>query len=60
MVTNKMDLVFVDEYQDTNEIQHKLMTTSPESGPVTVVGDPDQTIYEVPRCSTGIYPAPVC
>lgn len=47
MVTNKMDLVLVDEYQDTNEIQHKLMTyIAGERARVTVVGDPDQTIYE--------------
>ncbi len=47
MVTNKMDLILVDEYQDTNEIQHRLLTyIAGERARVTVVGDPDQTIYE--------------
>lgn len=47
LVTNKMDLVLVDEYQDTNEIQHLLLRhVAGERARVTVVGDPDQTIYE--------------
>src|SRR5690554_6688080 len=47
LVTNKMDLVLVDEYQDTNEIQHLLLRyIAGERAKVTVVGDPDQTIYE--------------
>lgn len=47
LVENKMDLVMVDEYQDTNEIQHLLLRyIAGERARVTVVGDPDQTIYE--------------
>ncbi|MFW5823573.1 MAG: ATP-dependent helicase, partial [Marinobacter sp.] len=47
LVGNKMDLVLVDEYQDTNEIQHLLLRyVAGERARVTVVGDPDQTIYE--------------
>ncbi|WP_148864539.1 ATP-dependent helicase [Marinobacter fonticola] len=47
LVANKMDLVMVDEYQDTNEIQHLLLRyIAGERARVTVVGDPDQTIYE--------------
>lgn len=47
LVGNKMDLVLVDEYQDTNEIQHLLLRyVAGDRAKVTVVGDPDQTIYE--------------
>ena len=47
LVGNKMDLILVDEYQDTNEIQHLLLKyVAGERARVTVVGDPDQTIYE--------------
>ena len=47
LVADKMDLILVDEYQDTNEIQHLLLCyVAGERARVTVVGDPDQTIYE--------------
>ena len=47
LVGNKMDLILVDEYQDTNEIQHLLLRyIAGDRARVTVVGDPDQTIYE--------------
>jgi len=47
LVGNKMDMILVDEYQDTNEIQHLLLRyVAGERARVTVVGDPDQTIYE--------------
>ncbi|WP_336365641.1 ATP-dependent helicase [Marinobacter sp. C2H3] len=47
LVANKMDLILVDEYQDTNEVQHLLLRyVAGERARVTVVGDPDQTIYE--------------
>ncbi|MFE8070025.1 ATP-dependent helicase [Marinobacteraceae bacterium S3BR75-40.1] len=47
MVGNKMDLMLVDEYQDTNEIQHLLLRyIAGDRARVAVVGDPDQTIYE--------------
>lgn len=47
LVSNKMDMVLVDEYQDTNEIQHLLLkVVAGNRARVTVVGDPDQTIYE--------------
>jgi DNA helicase-2/ATP-dependent DNA helicase PcrA len=46
-VADKMDMVLVDEYQDTNEIQHLLLKAiAGTRAKVTVVGDPDQTIYE--------------
>ncbi|WP_404365451.1 ATP-dependent helicase [Marinobacter sp.] len=47
LVGNRMDLILVDEYQDTNEIQHLLLRyVAGDRARVTVVGDPDQTIYE--------------
>ncbi len=46
-VSNKMDIMLVDEYQDTNEVQHQLLKLiAGDRACVTVVGDPDQTIYE--------------
>lgn len=47
LVKNKMDVVLVDEYQDTNDIQHALLKyIAGDRAKITVVGDPDQTIYE--------------
>jgi len=47
LVANKMDILLVDEYQDTNEIQHELLKyIAGTRAKITVVGDPDQTIYE--------------
>ncbi|KAK2460322.1 hypothetical protein APHAL10511_007711 [Amanita phalloides] len=37
--------VLVDEFQDTNTIQYDLMRTIAYKGCVTIVGDPDQSIY---------------
>ncbi|MBI4398450.1 MAG: UvrD-helicase domain-containing protein [Candidatus Omnitrophica bacterium] len=38
--------IFVDEYQDTNHAQYKLIRLlSGTGGHITVVGDPDQSIY---------------
>ncbi len=46
-VSNRMDLMLVDEYQDTNEVQHTLLKMiAGTRASVMVVGDPDQTIYE--------------
>ena len=45
LVSNKMDVILVDEYQDTNDIQHTLLSLiGGERAKVTIVGDPDQTI----------------
>ncbi len=47
LVQNKMDAILVDEYQDTNDIQHELLRIiAGERAKIMVVGDPDQTIYE--------------
>ena len=38
--------VLIDEYQDTNGVQYELMKLfAQEQGRITVVGDPDQSIY---------------
>lgn len=44
--SNRFYEILVDEFQDTNDLQFKLLTllTGPETG-IYVVGDPDQTIY---------------
>jgi DNA helicase-2/ATP-dependent DNA helicase PcrA len=47
LVENKMNILLVDEYQDTNDIQHALLKyIAGDRAKITVVGDPDQTIYE--------------
>ncbi len=46
-VADRVDMILVDEYQDTNEVQHLLLKAiAGRRARVTVVGDPDQTIYE--------------
>ncbi|WP_051786425.1 ATP-dependent helicase [Endozoicomonas numazuensis] len=46
-ITNKMDRIIVDEYQDTSTLQHRLTRIiAGERSKVIAVGDPDQTIYE--------------
>ncbi len=47
LVSNKMEVVLVDEYQDTSTIQHELLKlVAGDRARITIVGDPDQTIYE--------------
>ncbi len=43
---NKYDYIFIDEFQDTNELQYDIIKkiTTQDSN-ITVVGDPDQNIY---------------
>jgi superfamily I DNA/RNA helicase len=42
----RMDHILVDEFQDTNDVQYKLMKLLLRSDTsIYVVGDPDQTIY---------------
>ncbi|MET4694770.1 ATP-dependent helicase [Endozoicomonas lisbonensis] len=46
-VTNKMDYIIVDEYQDTSTLQHRFtQIIAGDRARVVAVGDPDQTIYE--------------
>ena len=43
---NKFNHILIDEFQDTNDLQFKLLTLLTDShSNVYVVGDPDQTIY---------------
>ncbi len=46
LIRSRFDHVLVDEYQDTNPIQHEwLWELCREHGNITVVGDDDQSIY---------------
>ena len=46
-ISGRYDAVVLDEYQDTDPAQRRLLTTLfSERVPVTAVGDTDQTIYE--------------
>ena len=46
--SRSLTAVLVDEFQDTNAVQYELMRLlSAASGNVSVVGDPDQSIYSL-------------
>lgn len=46
-ISNKMQQILVDEYQDINDISQELIRLiAGQTAKVTVVGDDDQTIYE--------------
>lgn len=46
-VANKMDVIIVDEYQDTSTLQHQFTRLiAGQRARMVAVGDPDQTIYE--------------
>ncbi|UUD36748.1 ATP-dependent DNA helicase UvrD/PcrA [Mycoplasmopsis californica] len=42
---HRFDYVLVDEFQDTNEVQYDIIKVIAENAKITIVGDPDQTIY---------------
>ncbi|KAF2440524.1 UvrD-helicase-domain-containing protein [Karstenula rhodostoma CBS 690.94] len=43
---SSIQAVLIDEYQDTNNVQYELMKLlAQERGRITIVGDPDQSIY---------------
>ncbi|WFC95779.1 DNA helicase [Malassezia brasiliensis] len=53
-VVQHIDHVLVDEFQDTNAVQYELMRLlSAASGHVSVVGDPDQSIYSWRNAEVG-------
>lgn len=45
MLIPRSDFVFVDEFQDTNDMQAELMKRACKGGRLIAVGDPDQAIY---------------
>ena len=49
--------LIVDEYQDTNELQHKILASliSPDMGRMVVVGDPKQSIYGFRSAHVGVF-----
>jgi DNA helicase-2/ATP-dependent DNA helicase PcrA len=53
--SHRFDHILVDEFQDTNDVQYKLMKllTNPATS-IYVVGDPDQTIYTWRGANQGI------
>ncbi len=53
-IRDRYEMVLLDEYQDTDPGQRRLLQTLLGPGfPVTAVGDPDQTIYEWRGASLG-------
>lgn len=44
-VNKRFKYVLVDEYQDTNPLQYRLVTLLAKGGEICVVGDDDQSIY---------------
>ena len=53
-VREKYPYVFIDEYQDLNHAQYMLVKLICPTGRITVIGDPDQSIYGF-RGSDNIY-----
>src|SRR5581483_1494213 len=46
-IAQRFDHVLVDEFQDTNSVQYRLVRLlSRQTGSITVVGDEDQSIYK--------------
>ncbi|NQZ65603.1 MAG: UvrD-helicase domain-containing protein [Mycoplasmatales bacterium] len=43
--SDKFDYVLVDEFQDTSWIQYEIIKMLSQHNNITIVGDPDQTIY---------------
>ena len=43
--SERFEYILVDEFQDTSKIQYEIIKTLAKSKNITIVGDPDQTIY---------------
>lgn len=43
--SNKFDYFLIDEFQDTSKIQYEIINAIAINNNLTIVGDPDQTIY---------------
>lgn len=51
---SKFDYVLVDEFQDTSHIQYQIMKSLVAKDNLTIVGDPDQTIYTWRRADVSL------
>ncbi|MDD4315766.1 MAG: UvrD-helicase domain-containing protein [Clostridia bacterium] len=54
-IAAQYDFVFVDEYQDTNYIQEKIMTLVSSKDNLFMVGDPKQAIYQFRHAEPQIF-----
>ena len=52
-VNRRFKYVLVDEYQDTNPLQYRLVTLLAKGGEICVVGDDDQSIYKFAGADIG-------
>ena len=50
----KFDYVLVDEFQDTSYVQYEIMKSLVHNNNLTIVGDPDQTIYTWRRADVSL------
>lgn len=44
-ISNRYDMIYVDEFQDTSQLQYEILKTYFKKSKVVVIGDDDQTIY---------------
>ena len=51
----RYDRIFVDEFQDTDPLQARIMTTLGAGGKLFIVGDPKQSIYRFRRADPRTY-----
>lgn len=55
---NRYQWVYVDEYQDVDAVQYRLLRALvPEGGNITAIGDPDQAIYRFRGADVGFFMA---
>ncbi len=54
-ITNELDAVFVDEYQDSNGIQDRIFRSVTREDNLFIVGDPKQSIYRFRGAEPAIF-----